>query len=76
VGLFHIWTYRFRGTTAQAAGSGFGVAGDGWDVGCCTAAEGEGPGSAPLHERSRIPARTTMDARRTTTPIMQMMMVK
>jgi hypothetical protein len=26
VGVFHISTYRFKGTTAQAAGSGFGEA--------------------------------------------------
>src|SRR5207247_4778227 len=78
VGLFHIAMYRFKGTTAQAAGSGFGEAGGGCDVGCCAAAEREGEvlGSGPLHESSRIPATTTMDARRTTTPIMQMMMVK
>src|SRR5437867_9141274 len=76
VGLFHIAMYRFKGTTAHAAGSGsgFGEASSGCDVGCCTAAEGEGLGSGPLHESSRIPATTTMDARRTTTPIMQMMM--
>src|SRR5205809_2798883 len=57
VGLFHIAMYRFKGTTAQAAGSGFGEAGGGCDVGCCAAAEREGEvlGSGPLHESSRIP---------------------